>query len=86
MGESVSGARRRPLRPGTRVKVYTDPITRTNLEGEATLSRRISQGGPKRFGSQRWWVRFDGFEGFEAERVSRWVHPDDVMSDAGNAS
>jgi hypothetical protein len=51
------------LKPGSRVTVYQDPITKTKPEGVATLIRLLADDAPL----QRWAVKFHS-DGFRAER------------------
>lgn len=56
-------------------KVYEDPLTRTILEGEATII--AEWGKPDQDGLQQCTVRFDG--DLDKPMVIRMVHPDDMQ-------
>lgn len=72
--------RQHSLKAGMIVKVYENPISRLNHEGNAKLIKRIRKDGKL---SETWLVRFDG----ESGQYERVIHlPADIVQFCGEPS
>jgi len=65
-----------PLKKGMRIKVYSDPITKREPEGEAILDLKEQVADNENL--QYWSVKFKGEDGY----FLRWIDPIDAIAQA----